>query len=72
MAKAFQCDLWGELEQGEPLGKSTFEVTDPDSPRRQKLEEEWCVDCLASFQDWRETRIPVDDQDAPDDEDPEG
>lgn len=54
MAKAFQCDLCEYLESGEPVSKVT--VTGGTKPIPA---EDWCVECLTSYQDWRASRKPA-------------
>lgn len=57
MAKAFECDLCKSLVPGDPLVKLTLTGTDRDRPNLA-LTQEWCPECLASYQDWRKHREP--------------
>ena len=50
MGKAFQCDLCRSLQEGDPV--TTVEVKGANG------KEDWCDDCMVSYQDWRSAMRP--------------
>jgi len=54
VGSAFQCDLCQFVEPGEPMVRFKLEASGSSHPS-----EEWCDDCLASYQEWRESRRPI-------------
>jgi hypothetical protein len=57
MGSAFQCDLCAYCEPGEPIVRFKIESTEV-----KHKSEEWCDECLASYQEWRQSRIPIVDE----------